>query len=214
MRTFVPCTVFLLAIYFALYLPFPWLHHFSMVHDFFEDSGETFDPRAWLDSLPLEMIVNLLIVLWFFRPWSRSRGVGIFLFVLSFVGLFWIPYLHILMEDDFPSKYFSSYAHFHPLITIPYFLISAAWSAGVGTCLGLRHRRLNLKSILLVLLFVPAVEWGVLHIVFITEMLDLYQEWMFLYAMLVFYMIPLGAFWMGLKWNLLIGLSRRDWISR
>ncbi len=109
----------------------------------------------------------------------------------------------------------TSYAHWHPLITILYFFISIGWNSALAVWLGLRYGRMTPQSLGILLLGGPIAEWCAQQIViavqFGTEwkIVAFYEPFTLCWMMLVFYSLSFGAFWMAVKWNLMIALGRR-----
>ncbi|MBI3737000.1 hypothetical protein HY256_10865 [Candidatus Sumerlaeota bacterium] len=103
-----------------------------------------------------------------------------------------------------------SYARWHPLITNLYFFISIGWMVALATALGLRYPSSSSKPFWLLLIFGPLCEWLAYHVAFGAKSLDLYTSIIGpLWLMLLFYSMSFGIFWMGIKWNLMIWLSRK-----
>ncbi len=209
LRVFLLGLVVILILYFPLWIPSPWLY-----------AGWPLDEPEFHWA---EVVADILIISLFLLPWIRSRNVSRVIWTLSFAGLFVFPYVLIHFEKSLkevfadmpldgelfePYGFTASYARWHPLITLSYFVTSSAWSAGVGVALALRLRKGLGPAFLVAMLLVPLAEWGVYHLVLLDDSEDLYDDSMFLYFMLSFYMLTFGAFWMALKWRLLMSLSR------
>lgn len=198
-RSFAPWIALVCLFYIAMWWPFPWLYAFG-------SAGEYWEGDDWGVRLGPELACNALIVAFFVLPWITSRLIRrsvlvlstSFLFALSTV-LFWIS----------ESLLTASTAHFHPLVTIPYFVFSLAWGAALGVYVGLNFARDINKAAILIVVMGPLAEWLVLNVFYLTRLDELYDGMSALVVMLQFYMLSAGAYWMGLKWNLLIAMSRR-----
>jgi len=223
-RVFLSATAVLMVLYFPLYIPYPWLYDFG--------GNDPLSP--WLGFpgfLVREVPPDLLILALAILPWACNRVLRRATLALALLWLYLLPLgaLHLEEKARVVMEYLlgsvperalfdlgssivpmASHARIHPLITVPYFLISAAWGAAVGVGVGLRAQRLGGREMLLVGLLAPGAEWAAYHLVFLHHSFEaLYDSWMFLWSMLEFYAWPFGVLWMGLKWNLLIALSRR-----
>lgn len=145
------------------------------------------------------------------------------LWAAGFLVLFVAPMLSNLPENglgrklgsfgDFLGEHlgYGSNLHFHPAVTIPYFITSVGWGSAIGVALGLRPRKRPAIAYLILFLTIPAAEWLILQVFFpgADQYSGLYKPWQFLYFMLMFYSLSCGAFWMALKWRLIKYLSDR-----
>jgi hypothetical protein len=112
--------------------------------------------------------------------------------------------------DDHGVPFFSTPARFHPCVTIAYFLISMAWNAALGIRYGVYKSANPAKARLCAFLFGPLAEILVLLGFFWGEYFVylFFIWWWGQWLMLLFYSTAGGLLWMGLKWNLLIAISR------
>lgn len=198
-RSFAPWIVLVLIFYFAMWRPFPWLYAFG-------NGGEYWDADGWRVKVVSELGCTALIIGFFALPWIKSRPIRRFVLVLSFSILFVLS-IALFGKFDFPLAAFT--IHFHPLVTIPYFIFSIAWGAALGVFVALNFSGDINKAAILIIVMGPLAEWLVLNVFYLPKLDELYDGWWGLVAMLQFYMVSAGAFWMGLKWNLLIAMSRR-----
>ena len=154
----------------------------------------------------------ILAIALLLMPWIKGKRIRVVLWTAAVLILYPYPLMGAIgnwPESSLNWIVHGTHAHFHPLVTIPYFVMSVAWSAALGVAVGLHTKLDPVRAIVLLLLFGAGAEWGVQHLVFFSNWSDLYAEWMFLYVLLMFYSFSTGALWMGIKWNLLIHLSRK-----
>lgn len=228
-RVFVPALALLLLFYFPLYRPFPWLYAWGDVWTSTATSDHPWLGKCW-EGLTDLLALLLFILPWLGCNWKRGRLVRIAIWLLGFTALFLLPILanwhpqsfqflimsashdflgHTNGRGDDIMPFHTTLACFHPLVTLPYFIGAAGWSVAAGVVAGLRPRLGLASALLLALLLGLAAEGLVLNLYFLSDFPSLYQGFMYLYVMLLFYMSTAGAFWLALKWNLLVWLSRR-----
>ena len=140
-------------------------------------------------------------------PWIRRRPLRRGIWVFSALALFLVPMF--MIHSSSSSEPYALHAHFHPLITVPYFLITAAFACALGVGVAIHTRLEGSRALAALVLICPLSEWIVLNLFYLGDAGDLYDGWLFLMGMLSFYMHACGYLWMGLKWNLIFHLSRR-----
>ena len=213
LRVALPGLTLVLILYFPLWMRFPWLYEVEPEHIVSDRPDVLF-----------ELVNDALILGLIFSIWLRSKLLRRLIWICASLFLFILPIALILIDPkfkvyvfaffptdfsvDFEELCVTSYARWHPLITLSYFITSTAWSTGVGVALVLRSSGGPGRAIWRAILLIPLPEWGILHILVFDEWVSLYGSLWFLVAMLQFYMFGIGAFWMALKWRLLMSLSR------
>lgn len=217
---------FLLMFYLPLFFLFAWLYALG-------EPGEAEWGVARLDQTRLEaiswrfpvlseLIIDQFIFLVLLIPWVKSKTARAFLIAGAFVGMVGVPILDSTMLDlrilkafssdgAQPQFYWGSYAHAHPAVTLLYFISTAAYGAAIGVWAGIRYYADAAKAIILVALLGPILEFATQTI--FSGSWDVHSfggliSWMMLYIMLMFYISSVGAFWMGMKWIVLIFISR------
>ncbi|MBI3737001.1 hypothetical protein HY256_10870 [Candidatus Sumerlaeota bacterium] len=233
MKVFVPAIVVLLVLYFPLYIPFPWLHLVSI--SLFDDPEPKLYSGYWPVCFPIALMMEGAGVGLFFLPWIKRKSDRwlLWLIAILLLGCWAMFSLHAeswvrsaiaawLGDGVDDAEVFwllqPLHTHIHPLITLSYFMISIGWGAALGIYLGLSPSRSSAQSLWLLLLFGPLSEWGVYHLFALEYAFGgsgdpgpwgLYNILGANYLMLIFYMLGTGSLWMGIKWNLMIWLSRK-----
>lgn len=217
-----------LAFYFPLYFVYAWLYGIGGNASYLEWGYLRTQPGkiSWQILLPFEFVLDAIFIALILAPWMRRR-VAVATFCVAGLVLFCLPLVDVFLDGEISETiiagiygateerasslvFIASYAHFHPAVTLLYFFSTAAFGAALGTFAGLRFARDPMRGLLRVAMLGPVAELGVLSMVFGEFWTDrLLNAWVTLYYMLMFYILSLGAFWMGLKWNLLFYFSRR-----
>lgn len=184
-----------------------------------------------------EIFSNLAIAAIFIAPFTKSRSLRAFLFlfvgIIALASLYTATYAYSNLDlRDFlvgrdrgytsteryglgmmPMPTFS-YSFLGP--TLLYVLVSAAFSSGLGTYLA--HQKFHHPGKALYLLFLcgPLLENVMINPNFIQNFGILISRWTnyhhanTLFPIYGYYMMTAGYLWLGVKWNILLAMSRRE----
>lgn len=221
----------LLAIYFPLYIAFDFLYAFD-AREVLSEKARVYSP---LYHNATALVSDAIIILFFVLPWISSRtirGIVCFLAALAFawtvftfnIPVAWSGLQHNLLQikDIVAEEYFADdYAivpgpnltRWHPMLTLTYMLVSAAYYCGLGVVAGLRRSPNAATGIRLILLLGPLMEFAFYQVIALREAPDSYTPFLLLYYMLTLYASTAGTLWLAFKWNLLIAMSRREILS-
>lgn len=238
-RASAPGLALILAFYLPLLFPFRWLMEPLAANDPSNGAGGWIDGKSFaiLREAAFDAAAIALFALPWIKPRLLRAGVIVAAAVLLALmpllgltdlignsagwlakGLFGGSDSVTIMQGEVQIEHslgpafgcYLSNARWHPLVTLPYFLITAAWSAGAAVWLGLKRRMALGRGLFWLLLLAPGAEIAAMLLAFgLVNPLEFFADWSFLWFMLSFYMTGLGALWLGLKWNLLLALSRR-----
>lgn len=221
-----------LAFYFPLYWVSGWLYGAGNPIEWGAEEILKSRPPKWPPLQPpslAEIMCDMLVIWLLDLPWIKGIGLRIFLWALAFAGLCFLPrgdsaFLYYRVGGPLSTWfghrtgpitpdiiYTASYIHLHALVTLLYFFAAAGYGAAVGVFVGLRRGLGSMGAAALVLFLGPGLELLV-YMLTITKPRDLLgsiASFEILYTMLTFHIFSYGALWMGIKWNLLIYLSRR-----
>lgn len=220
----------LLVFYFPLWIVYDWLYADPM----YGGGGSDISRVNRIIITAWEFLADLAIVGLVALPFVRRRfarrilmAAGIlFLFVLpratDLITARLLPYFNLYpileingQEWHFPEFAYTSHARLHPIITLSYFFVTAAFSAALGVHCGLRYRSGDRAVVGMILcgLIMEVAAWHIAagHTSFtsVGEIWGGLEDFQFLLHMLNFYSLSFGALWMCIKWNLVFLLLRK-----